>query len=106
MGVFERRIMILEYLSRNRQTTYDHLVNEFEVSKSTIREDVQALIDAHLPIEKIRGRYGGIKVSKTFHFYGRPMTARQIDLLKRISLQLKGEDAEILQGILYALESK
>lgn len=100
MGVFERRMMIIEYLSQKRQATYDNLAHEFAVSKSTIREDVQTLIDAHLPIERIRGRYGGVKVSGNFHFYHRPMNTKQTELLRRLSLQLEGEDVETMRSIL------
>lgn len=101
MGVFERRMRIIEYLDWKRKATYDNLANEFEVSKSTIREDIQALMDAHLPLERVRGRYGGVRVSGHFHFYGRPLNARQTELLNRLSLQLVGEDAEIMQSILW-----
>lgn len=101
MGVFERRIGIMDYLSRERQATYDILAAEFGVSKSTIREDVQSLIDAHLPIERVRGRYGGVKLPNNFYFYRNPMTSVQTELLNRLLLQLSGTDAETMQSIIF-----
>lgn len=101
MGVFERRIGIMDYLSRARQATYDILAVEFDVSKSTIREDIQALIDAHLPIERVRGRYGGVRLPDNFYFYRNPMNTRQIELLNRLLPQLNDADAETMRSILF-----
>ncbi len=105
MDAFNRRIGIMEYLSQKRQTTYDDLVGEFNVSKSTIREDIQSLIGARLPIEIVRGRYGGIKLPDNFYFHRSPMNATQTELLNRLLSQLEGADAEIMQSIIstYAL---
>lgn len=100
VGAFERRLGIIEYLSRVRQSTYDDLTGEFDVSKSTVREDIQSLIDAHIPIEIIRGRYGGIRLRNNFYFNHAPMSAKQAELLGRVLLRLDGEDAETMQSII------
>ena len=105
-GTFERRIAILEYLNQERRSTYENLASEFEVSKSTIREDIQALVDARLPVKRDRGRYGGIKIPENFFFFGRPMNTKQVELLERISPQLCGEDFEIMQSILVSYASR
>lgn len=106
MGVFERRIGIMEYLSLKRQVTYDDLAGEFNVSKSTVREDIQSLIDAHLPIMIVCGRYGGVKLPDNFYFYSRPMNEKQTELLNRLLPQLDDADAETMQSILFTYASR
>lgn len=44
MGVYERRLMILEMLSVTKRITYRRLAQELGVSVETIRMDILALM--------------------------------------------------------------
>ena len=52
MGVYERRLMILEMLSVTKRITYRCLAQELGVSVETIRMDVLALMCIY-PIEVV-----------------------------------------------------
>ncbi len=65
MGVYERRLMILEMLSVTKRITYHHLAQELGVSVETIRMDVLALMCIY-PIEVVRGCNGGVKLAEGY----------------------------------------
>ncbi len=58
MTAIERREAILDALCVRRQDTYENLAQEFGVSYSTIRRDIEVLACSY-PIEPVRGRHGG-----------------------------------------------
>ena len=62
MGVYERRLMIVEMLSVAKRITYHYLAQELNVSVETIRTDIIALMCIY-PIEITRGRNGGVKLA-------------------------------------------
>jgi len=99
MSAAERRQELLELLCRRRQDTYANLAHEFDVSKETIRHDISVLMCSY-PIETIRGRYGGVKVAEGYYLYHMTLTPKQAALLKKLSVQLDGDDLETLNGIL------
>ncbi len=59
MGVYERRLMIVEMLSVAKRITYHYLAQELSVSVETIRTDIIALMCIY-PIEITRGRNGAL----------------------------------------------
>ena len=103
MSQAERRLRLLHVLCLRRHDTYDNLAHEFNVCKRTIRYDVAALMCAY-PIETVCGRYGGgVKVADDYHPYRRVLNQKQVDLLVRLSVQLKGDDLDTLNSILFQL---
>lgn len=104
MGPTERRQKLLEVLCLRRHDTYDNLANEFNVSKRTIRYDVEALICSY-PIETVSGRHGCVRVMDGFYLHHqnrdqKTLNAKQTALLKRLSGQLSGDDLDTLNSIL------
>ncbi len=49
---------IKEYIYQNKTVTLDQLCEEFQVSKNTIRRDIDELVET----EKIKKIYGGVTV--------------------------------------------
>lgn len=104
MGPTERRQKLLEVLNLRRQDTYSNLATEFNVSKRTIRYDIETLICSY-PIETICGRYGGIRMMDGFYLNHhnsdrKPLSPKQAELLKKLSGQLEGDDLDTLNSIL------
>ena len=58
MNSAERQQAIANVLIHRRQETVANLMSEFGVSRSTILRDI-ATLTCSLPIETVRGRYGG-----------------------------------------------
>ena len=52
------------------------------------------------PIETIRGRYGGVKVSDWFYPSGTSLVPKQFALLIKLRNQLSGDDLVVLNSIL------
>ena len=95
----ERRDAILDALCVRRQDTYQNLAQEFGVSYTTIRRDVEVLACSY-PIETIRGHGGCVKVADGYHRNRSYLTTEQADLLERLALTLEGRDLDIMSGIL------
>lgn len=95
----ERRDAILEALCVRRQDTYQNLSQEFEVSYSTIRRDIEVIACSY-PIEPVRGNGGGVKVADWYHRDRSYLTTEQADLLSQLAHSLEGRDLEVMNGIL------
>lgn len=104
MNVSERRQNILELLCIRRMDTYHNLAQEFGVSVMTIRRDIAYLM-CHHPIETIRGKHGGVRVADGYYLQRRFLSMKQIHLLKRLSLQLEGDDLDTMNSILVQFAS-
>lgn len=103
MSQTERRLRLLNVLCLRRHDTYDNLAREFNVCKRTIRYDIAALM-CEYPIETVCGRYGGgVKVLDGFFPYRRALTPKQVELLTRLSGQLKAEDLATMSSIIFQL---
>ena len=80
----ERRQKILEILCVRRQETMENLAQEFNVTTRTIRNDIEELTLA-LPIETVRGRYGGgVRVADGYYLGRKYLKPDQQELLKRL----------------------
>lgn len=102
MGVYERRLMIVEMLSVSKRITYRHLAQELNVSVETIRADIIALMCIY-PIEVARGCNGGIRLVEGYPSRRKPLTEKQSALLMYLRTQLTGEKLEILDSIIFQL---
>ena len=102
MGAAERRQLILDLLCQRRKETIPNLAAELGVSERTIRRDIETLT-LHYPIETVCGRYGGgVRMADWYWYYQgrRRLTPRQTALLRRLALNLQGEDLEDMNQIL------
>lgn len=99
MGVYERRLMILEMLSVTKRITYRCLAQELGVSVETIRTDVLALMCIY-PIEVVRGCNGGVKLAEGYPSRRKTLNEKQSALLVRLRTQLTGEDLQMLDNII------
>lgn len=99
MGVYERRLMILEMLSVTKRITYRCLAQELGVSVETIRTDVLALMCIY-PIEVVRGCNDGVKLAEDYPSRRKTLNEKQSALLVRLRTQLTGEDLQMLDNII------
>lgn len=99
MGVYERRLIILEMLSVTKRITYRCLAQELGVSVETIRMDVLALMCIY-PIEVVRGCNGGVKLAEGYPSHRKALSEKQSALLVQLRTQLTGEDLQMLDNII------
>ena len=97
----ERRQMILEYLSDNRQSSYREMADRFGVSKNTIVNDI-AELTLSAPIDTIAGNGGGIRVADGWYLSRRYLQNDQEELLRRLLPGLQPEDQKTMERILLA----
>ena len=98
----ERRQLILETLSDRRADTLDNLAVEFNVSKMTIRRDIE-ILSCSAPIFTTAGRYGGgIRVADGWYIGRRYLHDDQEQLLRNLMDGLQPEDQKTMQAILTA----
>lgn len=95
----ERRQQMIEYLCEVRFTTRPKLMQEFNVSKNTVDRDLQILMCSY-PIETSQGTGGGVRIAEGYILGIKYMNEVQIDLLKRLSETLTGEDLAVMRGII------
>ena len=100
MGAVERRQQILDLLCQRRRETISNLAAELGVSERTIRRDVE-MLTLRYPIETVCGLYGGgVRMADWYYQGRRRLTPRQTALLRRLALNLQGEDLEDMNQIL------
>ncbi len=97
----ERQLAIRDFISDKRVTNYRELMDEFGVSKPTIRNDLAA-ITAIACFEVISGRGGGIRAADGWFSGRRYLNPTQRELLERLSVGLQADDADTMQSILVA----
>ena len=99
MSASERRQNLLAELFSERQDTCENLARKLNVTARTIYSDVETL-ECSYPIEAIRGRYGGVKVSDWFYPSSTSLAPKQFALLVKLRNQLSGDDLIVLNSIL------
>ena len=82
-----------------------NLAYEFNVSKRTIERDILTLSLSY-PIYTRRGNGGGIIVETWYSLDRIYLTKEQANLLERLSEQLSGHDADVMQAILETFSHK
>lgn len=58
-----RALRLLDLLQSAQQRTVGELAERLEVDERTVRRDVRRLIESGIPIETVRGRYGGYRLA-------------------------------------------
>lgn len=98
----DRRLAIREYISDKRETTIAEIAQEFSISKSTVRRDLDAITPTTF-FYMVPGNSGGIRADKSWYANSRYFTPKQEELLRRLAPELQtGEDQETLKSILVA----
>lgn len=99
MSAASRRQGILEALSVRRQESVDNLASEFNVSRRTIRYDIEQLT-CFAPIYTVKGNGGGVYVAEGWYYSRVYLQDKQEALLKRLLFELPPEDQDTIQSIL------
>lgn len=84
----QRVIGILAALQARRHTTAETLATEFGVSTRTILRDVQALVEAEIPIVTERGRFGGISLLPGDQVDLSRLTASEADVFRAVGVDV------------------
>src|ERR1700722_14756578 len=87
-GKPQRLIALLAVLQVRRVTTAEVLAAEFGVSVRTILRDIQALIDADIPVLTERGKYGGISLLPGGQAHLSKLTASEADVIRAVGFDL------------------
>ena len=96
----DRRIAVLELLCGQRHSNIAELMSEFNVSRSTIIRDLQALSISH-PIFTVPGNGGGIYMADGYYLGRKYLKSYQQALLKSLLTNLKGQDHQTMLEILH-----
>lgn len=99
MSASERRQSLLAELFSNRHDTCENLARKLNVTTRTIYSDIETLMCSY-PIEAVRGRYGGVKISDWFYPSSTSLNPKQFALLVKLKSQLSGDDLIVLNSIL------
>ena len=97
----ERRQLILEFISDQRKVSMEDIMNEFDISRSTAKRDVQILSCSH-PIITENWRGGGVRAMDGWYLSRRYLHDDQEALLRSLLPGLQPEDQETMQRILAA----
>lgn len=84
----QRLIELLATLQSRRQTTAEELAGELGVSVRTVLRDVQALVDAGIPVFTARGKYGGISLLPGDQVDLAKLTTSEADVLRTVGLDV------------------
>ena len=95
----ERRLRLLEILCKRKHETLDNLAYQLNVSKRTIRYDIEILSYTY-PIYTTTGPYGGIYIEDNFRLGMKYLTDNQCELLERLLETQEGKDKEVLHSII------
>ena len=98
-SAIERRQRIVEILNMRRSEQLENLANELNVSKMTIRRDIEVLSCSY-PLNTKQGNGGCIYVEDGFDLYERYLTARQFEVLEELKGTATEEQAKVLETIL------
>ena len=98
-SAIERRQRIVEILNMRRSEQLGNLANELNVSKMTIRRDIDVLSCSY-PLNTKQGNGGCIYVEEGFDMYDRYLTAKQFDVLEELKGTATEEQVKVLETIL------
>lgn len=99
MSAYERHQKLLADLFSSRRDTCENLARKLNVTTRTIYSDIE-LLTCSYPIEALRGRHGGVKVSDWFNPQSTSLGPKQFALLIKLRANLSGDDLIVLNSIL------
>lgn len=83
LNPFERRMDIMYFLSDVRETHYSELTKRYGVTAPVIKKDLDYLESVcHVPIDRIRGNNGGVRIFGDWKAYQKHLTVEQDTALK------------------------
>lgn len=97
----DRRLAIRDFISDKRETTIAEIAREFNISKSTVRRDLDAITPTTNFI-MVPGNNGGIRAEAGWYSSSRQLTPKQEELLHRLLPGLQPGDKETMESILAA----
>ncbi len=95
----ERRQKILKFLSDRRKVKLSSLMDEFNVSRSTIKRDIQ-ILSCSAPIFTVQGKGGGVYVPNGWYINRIYLNSIQEALLIELLSCLSADEQTIIQSIL------
>ncbi|MGN8738926.1 DeoR family transcriptional regulator [Bilifractor sp. HCP3S3_D3] len=97
----ERKLAMRDYLSQVRHTTLAELMDEFHVSKSTVRRDLDYLeTELNVPLLRNQGNNGGISVMDGWSAQRIYLSPAQEQLLQKLLPTLADDDKATMETIL------
>ena len=100
-SALDRRQDMLEHLSDCRQDTIENLMHRYNVSRSTVKRDIE-ILSRTAPIYTVQGNGGGVRVMDGYYCSRRYLRPEQEALLNKLSDGLQPEDMKVMQSILAA----
>ena len=100
-SALDRRQAIMEALSDRRFETIENLMTEFDVSRSTIKRDLE-ILGCSVPIYTVQGNGGGIRVADGWYAGRRYLRSEQEQLLRELMDGLQPDQQKTMQSILSA----
>lgn len=97
--ITERRDRILQRLSFERHVTVSALMDEFNVSRNTIKNDIYEL-SLSFPVHTQKGYRGGIFVSDGWRYSNTYMSEKEIQFLRYVSEGMCASDKRIMEAII------
>ena len=97
----ERRQQILEFINEKRSVTLYRIMNEFSISRSTAKRDVE-ILSCSYPIITQQGNGGGVRAMDGWYLSRQYLHDDQEALLRSLLPGLQPEDQKTMQGILAA----
>lgn len=97
--VTDRRLFLLEYLSKNKFATRVELATLFDVSTYTIDRDI-VYLSKHASIYTKQGNGGGIYILPEYRSCKNHLTDTEEELLYELMQYIESEDKRILYGII------
>ena len=94
-----RRQKMLRFLSDRRHVNLAILMDEFNISRSTVKRDLE-ILSCSAPIFTSQGKGGGVYVSEGWHINCIYLTKKQEALLLKLMISLNVEERVIMQSIL------
>ena len=82
-----------------RSEQLENLANELNVSKMTIRRDIEVLSCSY-PLNTKQGNGGCIYVEEGYDLYERYLSAKQFEVLEELKGVATGEQVKVLETIL------
>ncbi len=99
MTATERRFELAIVLCNRGYDTIVNLAYEFEVSRSTIKSDLDFLTN-YVYLTTKQGRGGGVFVDKRNCGLSGRLTDEEDELLKKLLVFVQGRDSEVLKNII------
>ena len=98
----DRRLAIRDFISMKRHTSIPELMQEFDVSKSTILRDLEALTET-ISYYTTTGNAGGIHAMEGWYATNRYYTPDQEAFLRKLEAGLQTDkDRKMMESILMA----